>query len=118
MHAAPMPAPASSVHEHSHTEHYRTGAVVEPSNIKRFSFSDMYLYLTKPNSMYTRRQAVSAHSNVRPVSLKHATGGVYPDHFPTDQGTEKQNMICCRCRTAVVVEAPVTTFFFLFFCST
>ena len=62
----------------------------------------------KANSTSTRRQHVPVQSNVRAVSLRQAAGGFVRSTLRLMGGAERQEKICCRCCSAVVVVAPAT----------
>ena len=51
------------------------------------------------------------HSNVRAGSPRQCCRWYSQAHAPTDEGTEKQGKLCCRCRTAVLVVAHATRSF-------
>ena len=65
-------------------------------------------YSTKPNSTsaHTRRQNVLVHRNVWAVCFKTCCRWYCQAHPPIDEG--KQEKLCCKCRTAVVVVASAT----------
>ena len=71
-------------------------------------FIFLVLPIPKPNSMSTRRHNVPFHSNFRVVSVRHAAGGIVRSTLLLMEGTEKQEKLCCRCRTGVVLVATAT----------
>ena len=104
-HTAPIPVPAGSVHVHTQNKPSRTGAVVsrsqlvelvgaatcvgtwlghglntEPTTNRKISYVTFFLfllfYLYKPSSTISRRQTVPAHSNIRAMPSRYASGGI------------------------------------------
>ena len=64
--------------------------------------------LTKPS----RAGAIVSRSELVELGAATCLGGIVRPALLTEEGTEKQEKLCCRCRTAVVVVvAPVMTAF-------